>query len=143
MERENLISVIDNTSEIIVGSESSSSEAANGTISLYPFSLNPITSISHVLDNFKNITELELLRVAGKVLQCRRTDSHIVLTISDQSGDIQICLYKNYIGEQMYKRAMKVDAEDVIRIDGARFISDTGDRSIKADRMQILSKAKR
>ena len=104
---------------------------------------NSIASISNIIDDFNYITELDRLRVTGSVMQCSRINNDTFLTLMDQSGEIQICLNSNYIGKKMYNRLMQVDIGDILLIDGARFMTKAGEMSIKADSMQILSRANR
>jgi lysyl-tRNA synthetase, class II len=104
---------------------------------------NSIASISNIIDDFNYITELERLRVAGSVVQCSRVDNDTFLTLMDQSGEIKIWLNSNYIGNKMYSRLLQVDIGDILRIDGARFMTKAGEMSIKADSMQLLSRANR
>ena len=142
-ETQNLRTLVEETNEYATESSIRSKETAGIGMSLYPYSLNPLISINSIIDDFDNISELDRLRVVGRVILCKRIGEDTFLTLSDQSGEIKICLNRNYIGEQMYSRLMHVDMDDILRVDGARFLTDNGEMSIKADKMQILSRASR
>jgi lysyl-tRNA synthetase, class II len=143
MVTENSRTVVEETNEFITESGRRSKGTNSTGMSLYPYSLNPVISISNIIDDFENISELDRLRVVGRVTFCRRIGNDTFLTLSDQSGEIKICLNRSYIGEQPYNRIMHVDINDILRVDGARFMTENNEMSIKADSVQILSRASR
>ena len=58
------------------------------------------------------------VRVAGRILLQRRQGKLIFLTIRDWTGQIQILIGKNQVGEKNWELALCLDLGDLVGIDG-------------------------
>ncbi len=82
------------------------------------------------------------VRLAGRIVLQRVMGNLIFLTIRDATGDIQFGLSKKNLGEQW--AALKLlDLGDIIGADGSLGRTQTGELTLWADQVTVLSKALR
>ncbi len=79
-------------------------------------------------------------RVAGRIIFLRDIGSLIFIRLRDSSGELQIGLSKKHLGEQ-WKLAKLFDLGDIIGADGQIGITKTGEITLWAQEITILSKA--
>jgi lysyl-tRNA synthetase class 2 len=92
----------------------------------------------------KNFVEGEEknVKVAGRLMALRRMGKASFATIQDKEGRIQIYLRKDEIGEA-YDAFKLLDIGDIIGVDGFVFKTRTGEISVHATSMKLLSKSLR
>ena len=81
--------------------------------------------------------------IAGRVMSKRVMGKASFAHISDRSGKIQIYIGINVVGEESYKEFEKWDIGDIIGVEGEVFKTRTGEISVKAHKMTLLSKSLR
>ncbi len=81
------------------------------------------------------------VRVAGRIILQRRQGKLIFLTIKDWSGEIQILIGKNQVGEQNWEQALCFDLGDIIGVDGEFKKTQKGELTIFASDLTFLSKS--
>lgn len=79
-------------------------------------------------------------RVAGRIMLLRDLGSLIFLTLRDSSGDLQIGLSKREIADH-WKLAKLLDLGDIIGVEGKIGITKTGEITLWAEDIRLLSKA--
>lgn len=82
--------------------------------------------------------------VAGRVMALRRFGKAAFAVLSDRSGRLQAYLKKDALGEGEYERFQRtVDVGDILWVDGALFVTKTGELTVDARRYRLLTKALR
>ncbi len=81
--------------------------------------------------------------VAGRIMLKRVMGKASFITISDMSGRIQIYVQKNMLGEALYDSFKTWDIGDIVGVEGALFKTNKGELSVKADKLQLLTKSLR
>ena len=82
------------------------------------------------------------VRVAGRLMLYRAAGKLIFMTIRDASGSIQVAVSKAAVSEQEFKIAKKLlNLGDIIGVDGALGKTKTGELTVWATSLTILSKA--
>lgn len=81
--------------------------------------------------------------VAGRMMLKRVMGKASFSTISDMSGRIQIYVQKNMLGEELYDSFKGWDIGDIMGVEGVLFKTNKGELSIKADKIQLLTKSLR
>ncbi len=81
------------------------------------------------------------VRVAGRIMLQRRQGKLIFLTIHDWTGEIQILIGKNQVGEANWELALCFDLGDIIGIDGEFKKTQKGELTIFASNLTFLSKS--
>ena len=81
------------------------------------------------------------VKIAGRIVAQRKMGKASFIHIQDISGKIQIYLNNDLLPEKIYDEvARNLDLGDIIGCSGEIFITKSGELSIKADNLQILSK---
>lgn len=80
-------------------------------------------------------------RVAGRVMTKRSFGKIAFATIRDLKGDIQIMIQEGQVPEEAFETFDNIDSGDIIGVEGRMFKTKTGEVSIMADRIKILSKS--
>lgn len=81
------------------------------------------------------------VRVAGRIVLQRKQGKLIFLTIKDWTGEIQIFIGKNQVGEKAWELALCFDLGDLIGVDGEFKKTQTGELTIFASQLTFLSKS--
>ena len=81
--------------------------------------------------------------VAGRIMLKRVMGKASFITISDMSGRIQIYVQQNLLGEELYEAFKGWDSGDIVGVEGALFKTNKGELSVKADKLQLLTKSLR
>ena len=95
------------------------------------------------MDVKENYEEMEGKQVslAGRVMQKRVMGKASFCNILDQSGNIQSYVARDSVGEEAYKDFKKLDIGDIVGIEGEVFKTKTGEISIHASAVKLLSKS--
>ncbi len=83
------------------------------------------------------------VKAAGRIMLCRIMGKASFIQIQDVSGHIQCYLRKNDLPEGQYDEFKKWDLGDIIGIEGFVFKTKTGELSIHAENIQLLTKSLR
>ena len=81
------------------------------------------------------------VRVAGRIVLQRKQGKLIFLTLKDWSGEIQIFIGKNQVGEKAWELALCFDLGDLVAIDGEFKKTQTGELTIFASALRFMSKS--
>ncbi len=87
--------------------------------------------------------EALLVRVAGRIVAHRDMGKRQFFDIADISGRIQCFLNAKSIGEENFEVFKQLDLGDWIGIEGETFVTRTGEPTVKASAITVLSKALR
>jgi lysyl-tRNA synthetase class 2 len=92
----------------------------------------------------KTAEELEAMpiavKVAGRIMLKRVMGKASFLTIQDLSGRIQLYVTRDAVGEERYADFKTWDLGDIVGCDGVLFKTKTGELSVKASEIRLLSK---
>ena len=91
----------------------------------------------------ENFDELEgkTVRVAGRMMSKRIMGKASFCNVKDLKGNIQSYVARDSLGEEEYKAFKKLDIGDIIGIEGSVFKTKTGEISIHAEKITLLSKS--
>ena len=108
-----------------------------------PFEIKKYDATHHsqeIKDRFDELEGREV-SVAGRVMSKRVMGKASFCNIQDLKGNIQSYVARDSIGEDLYKEFKKYDIGDIIGIVGKVFRTKTGEMSIHATRVQLLTKS--
>lgn len=84
----------------------------------------------------------EIVTVAGRIMTKREMGKLTFCHLQDETGKIQIAFKQDIIGTDSYKLfTKKIDSGDIISIEGERFMTHKGEKSILVKKWTLLSKA--
>ena len=108
-----------------------------------PFQITKYDVTAHAAEVKEKFEELEGKHVslAGRIMQKRVMGKASFCNILDQSGNIQSYVARDSIGEESYKQFKKMDIGDIVGIEGEVFKTKTGEISIHASAVTLLSKS--
>lgn len=108
-----------------------------------PFVITKYDQTHHSSEIKENFDELEgkTVRVAGRLMSKRVMGKASFCNIQDLKGNIQSYVARDSIGEETYKDFKKFDIGDIIGIEGEVFKTKTGEVSIHATVVTLLSKS--
>jgi len=107
-----------------------------------PFQIMKYDVTHHSRDIFDSYDELEgtEVSVAGRIMAKRVMGKASFCTIQDLKGNIQSYVRRDDIGQESYADFKKFDLGDIIGIKGTVFKTKTGEISVKASEITLLSK---
>ena len=108
-----------------------------------PFEITKYDVTCHAADIKDHYDEMEGKKVslAGRVMQKRVMGKASFCNILDQSGGIQSYVARDSIGEEEYKEFKKLDIGDIVGLEGEVFRTKTGEISVHASSIRLLSKS--
>ena len=108
-----------------------------------PFQITKFDVTHHSTDIKDNYEELEskTVTVAGRMMFKRVMGKASFCNILDLKGNIQIYVARDSIGEDSYKDFKKYDVGDILGISGEVFKTKTGEISVHASSVTLLSKS--
>ena len=80
------------------------------------------------------------VRVAGRIVLMRPTGKLIFINLRDWTGDIQIFIGKNQVGERDFEVAEFYDLGDWIGVDGRLGRTNTGELTVFAEKLHFMCK---
>ncbi len=81
--------------------------------------------------------------VAGRIMSMRRLGKAAFFHIQDESGRIQVYARRDLVGEGVYKLFRKWDIGDIVNVEGKLFRTKTGELSIEASKLRLITKSLR
>ena len=108
-----------------------------------PFEITKYDVTHHSSDVKENFEELEgkSVSLAGRIMSKRVMGKASFCHIQDLKGTIQVYVARDNIGEDSYKDFKKYDIGDIVGISGEVFKTKTGEISIHATSVTLLSKS--
>ena len=100
--------------------------------------------VTHHSQDIKNqFEELEgkTVTIAGRMMSKRIMGKASFCHVQDLEGTIQSYVARDSLGEEAYKEFKKLDVGDIIGITGEVFRTKTGEISVRADQLTLLSKS--
>ena len=108
-----------------------------------PFQITKYDVTHHSTDIKNNFEELEgkTVRIAGRVMSKRVMGKASFCNVQDLPGNIQVYVARDSIGEESYADFKKYDVGDIVGIEGEVFKTKTGEISVHAAKVTLLSKS--
>ncbi len=108
-----------------------------------PFVITTYDVTNHskeIKDNFDSFENKEV-SVAGRMMLKRVMGKASFCNVADRDGNIQAYVARDNVGEEEYKEFKKLDVGDIIGVKGTVFKTKTGEISIHATEVKLLSKS--
>lgn len=104
---------------------------------------------AQILAHFSEKTEAELeanpvrIKIAGRIMTRRMMGKASFVHLQDVSGQIQIYIRQDAVTDEVYDAFKTWDLGDIIGVEGKLFKTKTGELSVRADHIRLLTKALR
>jgi lysyl-tRNA synthetase class 2 len=118
-------------------------------LDLYPNSFEKDTDIEHILEEYKEwegeqLADLDKkFTLAGRVMSMRSFGKVTFMHLQDHSGQLQIFVQRDVIGKERYQLFKKFDVGDVLGVKGGLFRTKTGELTLNAEQVELLTKSMR
>ena len=105
------------------------------------------TALSALFEKYSEMSKEELDEknsqyiTAGRMMSRRKHGKTTFVNIKDASGDIQVFINKNSLGESAYEIFGKFDIGDIIGVEGRVSKTKTGELTLFAGKVTLLSKS--
>lgn len=108
-----------------------------------PFKIMKYDVTHHTNDIREHFEEMEgkKVSIAGRLMSKRVMGKASFCNLRDLGGDIQIYVRKDDVGEEVYADFKKFDIGDIVGLEGEVFKTHTGEISVKAFTIVLLSKS--
>ena len=95
---------------------------------------------AEIIANFEALEE-QPVKVAGRLMSKRVMGKVTFCDLQDREGRIQLYVKRDEVGEEPYKVFKKYDIGDIVGVDGVVFRTQTGQISVRASKVTLLSKS--
>ncbi len=118
-------------------------------IPLYPNDFRPSGEIAGVLETHGEKDEESLLRegqtfaLSGRIMAFRSFGKATFFHIQDATGRIQVYAQRDDLGAEAYSLFKKFEIGDIVGVTGTLFRTKTGELTVKAGQVRLLSKSMR
>ncbi|MBR4059199.1 MAG: lysine--tRNA ligase [Lachnospiraceae bacterium] len=108
-----------------------------------PFQITKYDVTNHSAELKEEFDQYEgkVVRIAGRMMSKRVMGKASFCNVQDLKGNIQSYVARDSIGEEFYADFKKYDIGDIIGIEGEVFRTKTGEISIHAQKVTLLSKS--
>lgn len=108
-----------------------------------PFEITLAAQTHHSDEIKSNFDELEEkdVTIAGRIMTWRDMGKANFIDVQDRNGRIQAYVRMNDVGEEVYKEFKSWDIGDIVEITGFVFKTRTGEISVHAKEIRLLSKS--
>ena len=108
-----------------------------------PFVITTYDQTHHsqdILDNFESLENCQV-SIAGRIMLKRVMGKASFCHIQDRDGKIQVYAAKDSLGDEAYAEFKKMDIGDIVGVKGYVFKTKTGETSVHAERITLLTKS--
>lgn len=107
----------------------------------YPNRAKKLHNICDVVNKKEDFLEKgESISLAGRVIAHRRHGKMGFVNIEDESGKIQVYISLDGVGQECYEIFKLTDMGDYMEFEGIMFFTKTGEYTLKAEKLRMLSK---
>lgn len=132
---------MDNTTQILKLRREKLQKIIDMGINPYPVKSHRSHKINELWENQeKFVEENREVTIVGRLIAMRRQGKIGFGNVSDISGKIQIFVKKDELGEANYELFKLCDMGDFVQVTGNAFITQTGEFSVKATNITLLTK---
>ncbi|HIE06539.1 MAG TPA: lysine--tRNA ligase, partial [Desulfarculaceae bacterium] len=120
-------------------------------LGINPFAndFTPANTATAIIDEYDEIEAENLAEnppaatIAGRIVSLRTFGKAAFIHLQDRSGKIQAYIRKNLVGDDNYKVFKLLDIGDTVGVSGTIFKTRTGELTVQADAIRLLTKSLR
>ncbi len=139
---------MDKESKLIQIRKEKMAEISESGINLYPNDFKPSSSIKALKEFIETSSEDlgeegKIFSIAGRMMAINKMGKSSFIRFKDGTGQLQVYLQKNRMGDETYALFKKLDIGDFVGVKGPLFQTRTGEWTLLANEFRLLSKAVR
>ena len=106
----------------------------------FPHKYKPTHKSVEIINNFNKLEKKDVC-IAGRIMALRKMGKASFIQVMDDTGQIQIFIKRDNVGEKNYEAFKLMDIGDFIGINGFVFKTKTGEISVHSKKFTLLSKS--
>ena len=108
-----------------------------------PFTITKFERTNHISDIRNNYEDFEgkVVTIAGRMMSKRVMGKMSFADLRDGSDKIQLCVKRDEMGDDEYKKYKKFDIGDILGVTGEVFTTQKGEISVRTSKIVLLSKS--
>ena len=115
-------------------------------INPYPNDFKPLHTSEYLVATYGHLETIvedptDILVVAGRVMARRSFGKAAFLQLQDRKGRVQVYVRKDTLGEEEFSRFETLDIGDIVGVTGHPFRTKTGELSLHAHEVRLLTKS--
>lgn len=116
---------------------------------LFPNTFRKDIDIIELINNYGSFSSEELLQIeqnfslAGRIMSLRSFGKAAFINLQDQSEKMQIFVQRDVVGQEQYNFFKKFDIGDIVGVQGYLFRTKTGELSLNAKFVTLVTKSMR
>ncbi|MBU4484613.1 lysine--tRNA ligase, partial [bacterium] len=125
-------------------------ELRQNGINPFPNDIRPVNTASEIHANFQDTSKEDLEKkqgdkfsVAGRIMAIRAFGKAAFIQIRDNSGEMQIFVQKQLLGDEQFNLYKKFDIGDFAYFNGYLFLTKTNELTLCAESLRIVNKTLR
>ncbi|MBN2539455.1 MAG: lysine--tRNA ligase [Deltaproteobacteria bacterium] len=140
---------MDEKSELLIKRKEKMKSLQDMGVDLYPNDVKVTATTQHVIDRFGDMDNEELkgieekFALAGRLMAVRNFGKAAFVSIQDREGRIQGYIARDKVGSDIYSIFKKFDVGDIVFISGSLLKTKTGELTVDAEEIRLLSKSVR
>jgi lysyl-tRNA synthetase, class II len=112
----------------------------------YPNDFKPFHTSEYLVATYGHLETIvedpaDILVVAGRVMARRSFGKAAFLQLQDRKGRVQVYVRKDTLGEEAFSRFETLDIGDIVGVTGHPFRTKTGELSLHAHEVRLLTKS--
>ncbi|MCX6835555.1 MAG: lysine--tRNA ligase [candidate division Zixibacteria bacterium] len=117
-------------------------ELSRAGINPYPYRYGDVKYIGDLLADFDKLAaDQTVLRIAGRIMLLRKMGKVFFTDLRDSTDRVQIYVRRDDVGEEAFKLFDMLDLGDIIGCEGTLFVTRTGERTLRVNSFELLTKA--
>lgn len=108
----------------------------------YKYNFTASHKIKYIIEHKEDFVDKDVqLSIAGRMMSERKHGKVMFVDVKDEIEKIQVYIKKDFVGEEKYNAAKLFDIGDIVGVKGKLFLTHTGELTVLADDIDILSKS--
>lgn len=101
-----------------------------------------VIAAKHVEDDADRLAEINAAyAIAGRIMAKRDFGKAAFIQLQDRSGRLQAYIGKKQVGEEVFTLFANLDVGDIVGLTGTMFRTKTGELSLRAETLKVLTKS--
>jgi lysyl-tRNA synthetase class 2 len=140
---------MENTSNLLKQRREKAETLADAGVKLFSNSFNAPHPIADILPQGEDLAAEthdesgHSYRIAGRVMSMRKFGKAAFFHVRDSSGQMQVYAKRDLLGVENYNLFKKWDVGDIVGVEGTLFRTKTGELSLEAKGLQMITKSLR
>jgi lysyl-tRNA synthetase class 2 len=128
--------------QVIAGRTGKLQKIREAGVNPFPYRFEKTHTTQQALEQCDILAENETkIEMAGRIMSIRRMGKALFFHLQDESGRLQAYVKKNVVGDELWDLFGLFDIGDIIGLTGSMFTTKTGEKTIRVQKFELLTKS--